>query len=150
MQVYQKSNTFLKGLIDWGKNFDYSKYMGKLGMVKLLLRVGIAFVFVYAAVSMSLKPEEYSRYLPVLVKEFFPPTPFLHFFGIFEIILSLWLISGKWNLYPSILASATIFALTIVNLSEFNTLFRNVGIFFASLALIVLNLNYDEGQAKTR
>lgn len=117
-------------------------------MAKILLRIGIAFVFIYAAISMSLRPEEYARYLPPLIKETLPSTTILHIFGAYEIIMSIWLISGKWNLYPSILASLTIFSLTVVNLADFETLFRNVGIFFACLALVVLNLSYAERQGK--
>jgi len=103
-----------------------------------LLRIGLAFVFLYAAASLSLNPSEGEHFLPTFVTMLMPAKLFLSLFGIYEIILSLWLLSGKWTKYSGLLAALTIFGITSLNLTDFSVLFRNVAIFFASLALAFL------------
>lgn len=105
----------------------------------LFIRLGMAFVFTFAAVSMSLSPESYANYLPTFTRGILPAAVMLHIFGAFEVLLSLWLLSGKWLLVSSGLATLTIFSLTIVNLDSFPVLFRNVSIFFSGLALVAMH-----------
>lgn len=106
-----------------------------------LIRMGLIFVFCYAAISMSLNPAPYVHYLPPFVRGIFPPELTLHAFSIYEIILSLWLFSGKKSLYAAIFAFMTIFSLTAVNGESFTVVFRNVAIIFSTLALVALEIN---------
>lgn len=105
----------------------------------LLIRIGLAFVFTYAAISGFMHPETYLFYMPSFLRE----TPYaeliLHVFGIYEILLSLWLLSGKLRRYAALLATITIFAITFANLASFQVVFRNIAIFFSSLALTFLD-----------
>ncbi len=114
------------------------KFLGNLPLI--LIRLGLSFVFVYAAISMSLDPQGYSHYVPRLIQQIISVEIFLHVFGFFEIVLSLWLLSGKLGLYSAALSALILISLTVSNIDSFNVLFRNVGIIFGALALT--NLEY--------
>ncbi|MGH2611421.1 MAG: hypothetical protein ACRDFB_00050, partial [Rhabdochlamydiaceae bacterium] len=60
-----------------------------------LLRIGLAFVFVYAALALSLNPSEGTHFMPSFVAAIIPAKVFLPVFAICEIALSIWLLSGK-------------------------------------------------------
>lgn len=108
------------------------------------LRFGLAFVFTFAAVSMSLNPSVFAHYIPPFITAIMPYELFLHLFGAYEIILSLILISGKFGLISSFLATATMFALTVSNTESFNVLFRNVAIITGGLALMTLEYSRNK------
>lgn len=104
-------------------------------LVSIFLRIGLIFVFAWAAVFMSLTPEKYVHYMPSFVSLIMPREWALHLFAFYEILLCVWLATGKKTFYSGILAAVTITGITIVNLEDFGTLFRNVSIFFSALAL---------------
>lgn len=110
----------------------------RINISSLLLRIGLAFVFTYAAISLSLNPAQGMNYVPKFVTTILPASTFLSLFGIFEIILSLWLLSGKLSKYSGLLSALTIFGITALNLESFGVLFRNVAIFFAGLSLATM------------
>ena len=112
--------------------------LSPLTLSSLLLRVGLAFVFVFAAISLSLNPSEGMHFLPPFVSYFVSPSLFLTLFGVYEIILSVWLLSGKFSLYAGLIAATTLVVITGLNFSDFSVLFRNVAIVFAALALASL------------
>lgn len=104
-------------------------------LVSLFLRIGLIFVFAWAAIFMSLDPKAYIHYMPIFVENIMPRETALHLFAIYEIALCIWFTTGKKTFYSGMLSAITIGGLTIVNISEINTLFRNVAIFFSALAL---------------
>ena len=112
-------------------------------IASLLIRIGLAFVFGYAAISMAISPESYLHYVPPFIKEIINPIAFLHMFGAFEIGLSLWLLSGRGKLYAAGIAFLTIFMLTVVNIDSFATVFRNVAIILSALALVFIEWEYS-------
>lgn len=103
----------------------------------LLIRLGLAFVFLYAAVFMTISPEKYIDYFPKFMRDLVPGYTLLHVFAIFEVILSFFLIIGKFNFITAIISFVTMFALTVVNLDRFSVLFRNVSIILSALALVI-------------
>lgn len=105
---------------------------------KIFLRIGLAFVFVYAAVEIHYNPDNFLRYVPPFVSDLFPIEKFLPVFGIGEILLAIWLISGKWGRYSAIISFLLLCAITIPNYAFFTTLFRNVAIATGALALFCL------------
>lgn len=108
----------------------------KLGI--FILRVGIASVFLYAAVASFLEPQNWIGYLPQFLRNLFPANILLVTFSIYEIILSLWLIWGQKAFYSAILSAATLTGIIIVNLGALDIVFRDIAILFASIALAVL------------
>jgi uncharacterized membrane protein YphA (DoxX/SURF4 family) len=103
----------------------------------LLIRLGLAFVFLYAAVFMTFAPEKYIVYFPDFMRELVPGYTLLHVFAAFEVILSVFLIIGKFTFVTAIISFLTMLALTVVNLDMFSVLFRNVSIILSALALAI-------------
>ncbi len=103
----------------------------------LLLRIGLAFVFLYAAIFVS-TVETGSKYVPPFITNIIPIKTFLLTFGIFEILLSLWLLSGKFTRYSGLVSALLLINLTVFNLEYFSVLFRNIAIICAALALAAI------------
>jgi uncharacterized membrane protein YphA (DoxX/SURF4 family) len=108
-------------------------------IASLLLRLGLAFVFSYAAIGILIDPDNLLCFVPSFVFQIVPQNVFLYIFAIFEIVLSLWLLSGKWTIIPSLLAAATMAGIILFNGEAFSVLFRNVSILLSSLALVALH-----------
>lgn len=104
----------------------------------LLLRIGLAFVFLYAALSSFLEPLNWVGYIPSWVRGIVPEELLLTGFSVFEIVLALWLLSGKYTFVAALVSAGVLFGLTVVNLAILDVVFRDVGLVFAALALALL------------
>lgn len=100
-----------------------------------LLRIGLAVVFLYAAVSGTLNPREWIGYLPSFAVEHLPAAQLLKFFSIYELALSVWLLSGFYVRYAALLAAVTLLGIVVTNFSLLAISFRDIGLLFAALAL---------------
>src|SRR5690348_10206747 len=103
--------------------------------VKLLLRLSIASVFLYAAIAATLQPYNWVGYFPLFLRHTFSQTLLLGGFSMYQVVLSLWLISGWKERFAALLASITLVAIIVANVSQLDILFRDFAIFFASVAL---------------
>ncbi len=110
-----------------------------INVARWFLRLGLAFVYGYAAVEIYLNPANFLKYIPPMVQNMIPTDIFLLVFGIFEILLVLWLISGKKTEYAGLISFLLMVGIIIPNTAFFNVLFRNVAIALASLALSALD-----------
>lgn len=106
-------------------------------LVHILLRVSIASVFLYAAVATTLQPDVWIWYMPALLRDHFPHQLLLGGFSFYEVVLSLWVLSGKQTFYAASLASLTLIGIIVANLQVLDVVFRDFAIFFASTALAV-------------
>jgi uncharacterized membrane protein YphA (DoxX/SURF4 family) len=101
-----------------------------------LLRVGLAFVFLYAAVSALFDPSRFTQYmppsLPAWLHRYCVPT-----FSAYEVLLVIGLLTGRRLFAVSMLSAATVAAIVVVNPDSFELLFRNVAISCAALSLAV-------------
>jgi hypothetical protein len=107
-------------------------------LAKYLIRFGLAFVFGYAAFEMYFRPENFIRYVPTFISNHEHIELFLKGFGIKEILLSVWLLTGWKGHYAALVSLFLIVGITGSNLEYFPVLFRNVAIGFAALALFLL------------
>ena len=102
---------------------------------KLLLSLGLAFVFFYAGIASLLQPENWVGFVPTWLD--FDKFAFLKMYSIFEITLAIWLLVG-WEL--KIAAGLTIFVLLgiliVSGLDEIT--FRDGGLLTSALALYLL------------
>ncbi|MDB5160506.1 MAG: hypothetical protein JWO99_769 [Candidatus Saccharibacteria bacterium] len=103
-----------------------------------LLRIGLAIVFVYAAVSSLMHPNEWIGFLPSFIATSPLASTFLVLFSVGELVLSIWLLSGKYVQYPAILATLAFVGILIAQPDAFSTTFRDVGLAFMALALVAL------------
>jgi len=106
---------------------------------QLLLRVGLAFVFIFTAVSSYLQPLNWIGFFPEFLRSLIPQNILLSGLSLFELAMGLWLLSGK-NVFPAAFISAVSFlGIVLFNLGSIDILFRDIGLFFAALALVFLS-----------
>ena len=108
-------------------------------LISFFLRLGLASVFLYAAIASFLTPNNWIGFLPTWLKNIIPGIILLSIFSIYEIILSLWLLSGKKIYYASILSAITLFLIIITNITNLDILFRDIAIFFSAISLAILS-----------
>ena len=118
-------------------------------IAKWFLRIGLAFVFIYASIEIYLHPSNFIKYIPASIVNMVPMDLFLHSFGVIEIALALWLLSGWKGEYPSIISVGLIIGIVVFNMEYFQVLFRNVAIGFGGLALLVLEMKKSSSATKT-
>ena len=104
-----------------------------------LLRLGVAFAFLYPAINAFFDPYSWVGYFPSFVRDIAPELILLHLFGLIEIVIALWILSGKRIFLPSAAATAMLLVIVVFNLSDFQVLFRDVAIAAMALSLAVLN-----------
>ncbi|MDE2144817.1 MAG: hypothetical protein KGJ01_02525 [Patescibacteria group bacterium] len=106
---------------------------------EILLRLALAFVFIYAAASSILNPSSWIGFLPMGLGKTWPLMNWLIVFSAFEVLLSLWILSG-WKLFwSSLTAAIVLFAIIITNLMAFDIVFRDLGLGVSAMALAVLS-----------
>jgi uncharacterized membrane protein YphA (DoxX/SURF4 family) len=113
--------------------------MQKDSIANLLLRLGVAFAFLYAAIDAFVQPSDWLDYLPSFALKIAPALTLLHVFGVIEILLALWLLSGYKIVIPAALAALMLVAIVFFNMPVFQLLFRDLSIAAASLALAVMS-----------
>jgi uncharacterized membrane protein YphA (DoxX/SURF4 family) len=101
----------------------------------LLLRGGLTVIFLYAAISGYVNPQDWVGYLPGILRDNFDPNLVLHFFSAYELVLAAWLLSGVYTRYAALLCAATLAGIVTSNLSLFAITFRDIALIFSALAL---------------
>ncbi|PCI90295.1 hypothetical protein COB18_00890 [Candidatus Kaiserbacteria bacterium] len=103
-----------------------------------ILRVGLAFTFVYPAVSAWFNSYAWIGYFPSFVLDIVGTYDivFLHIFGITEIIIAIWLVFGKRIFWPALIAAGYLLAIILFNLNQFDVTFRDVGLLAMAGALV--------------
>jgi len=107
--------------------------------VSRLLRVGLAFSFLYAGIAGLLEPQQWVGYIPSFARSFVSAYTALFVFGVVEIILGVWLLSGKQIRKAAALSALLFVAITLSNTGVFAVTFRDVSLFFMSMALWALH-----------
>lgn len=110
-----------------------------LTLASFFLRVGLAVVFLYAAVASFLEPTSWIGFLPQWLRNIADPNALLWLFSAYEVILALWLLSGKKTYYAAILSGLTLLAIIVFNMGALDIVFRDVAILFMAVALAVLS-----------
>lgn len=105
---------------------------------KLLLRIGLAFTFLYASASSFISPNDWIWYIPDWLQQIIPGNILLIVHGVFEITLGIWLLTGWKGFYASIVAALDLLAITILNIEILDVVFRDVGLLLAAAALAFL------------
>ena len=111
----------------------------KIKIASILIILGLVIVFLYAAIDSFLSPSEWVGFFPFWMRKIVPVGVLLPAFSVFEIFLSIWLLSGKYIFYAAIVAGITLFGIIVFNPSQFDITFRDISPLFAAAALAVLN-----------
>lgn len=101
----------------------------------MFLRGALAFSFLYPPINAWSDPAAWVGYFPAFTQGILPDATLLHVFGVVEIVLALWILSGWKIFFPSLIAAAMLFTIVAFNMSEFQVLFRDVSIALLALAL---------------
>ena len=115
--------------------------MGNERVVFLLLRLGVAFAFLYPPVSAFLNPAAWVGYFPPFLLDLFAgqEASLLNAFGVFEVVIGLWILSGKKIFVPSALAALSLVAIVAFNFSQMDVVFRDLSIAAAAAALALMS-----------
>ena len=114
----------------------------------LLLRVAIAFAFLYPPIAAVLNPSAWIWFVPDFVEMFVTKEFFLHAFGLVEVIIALGVLFMKRPILPLVLASAILFVIVVIDFSTFDIVFRDVSILLAAVALILMYRKPQNGIVK--
>jgi uncharacterized membrane protein YphA (DoxX/SURF4 family) len=107
------------------------------GLDQLVLRIGVAFAFLYPAISAIFDPFSWLGYFPPFTRGIVPDMVLLHSFGAVEVIIALWILSGRRIFLPSAAATLMLLGIVTIDYTEFQVVFRDLAIAAASLALAI-------------
>ncbi len=116
-----------------------NKILDKPGLPALLLRLGLALILLYAAVSSFVSPREWVGYLPGVLTDQFSADVLLKIFSVYELLLAGLLLSGVYTRYAALLVAATLFGIVVTNFELFMITFRDMALILAALALAALS-----------
>lgn len=127
------------GLFCAGAKKRYYCYMADKKIISLLLRIGVAFAFIYPAVAGFFDPYSWVGFFPPFLLDIIPGTILLPAFGIFEILLALLILFMKQPFYPAIIAAIILLAIVVFDFKTIDIIFRDVSILLMALALALLH-----------
>lgn len=102
-----------------------------------LLRVGVAIAFIYPAISAWFAPFAWIGYLPGFALDLAGAHEMilLHAFGVFEILIGLWVLFGKRIFIPSVIATGTLTIIIVLHANQMDVIFRDIPIALMALSL---------------
>ncbi|MBI3572277.1 DoxX family membrane protein [Candidatus Kaiserbacteria bacterium] len=110
--------------------------MNRQSAAHLALRLGVAFAFFYPPIAALSDPTSWAAYFPSFVHMLpINATILLHAFGIVEVIIALWILSGWRIRIPAVIATLVLLAIVVFNANQFAVLFRDLSIAAMALAL---------------
>lgn len=105
-------------------------------MSRLLLRIGLAFAFLYPPIDAIFEPYSWEGYFPAFLRHLpIDPLLLLHGFGVIEVVIAAWILYGKHLRIPATLAGLMLVAIVAFNSADFPVLFRDLAIAMMAFAL---------------
>ncbi len=108
-------------------------------LASIVLRAGAAFAFLYPPINALSDPYAWIGYFPPFTRGYVPDEVLLHGFGIVEVVIALWILSGWRVFWPSLAATAMLLGIVVFNLPNFQVLFRDLTIAAMPFSLVVIN-----------
>ena len=113
----------------------------------IVLRAGLAFAFLYPPINAVGDPNSWIGYFPQFTRGFVEDQLLLHLFGIVEVGIAFWLLSG-WRVWiPASAAAVLLVGIVVFNIPEFQVLFRDLTI--AALAVALALMHYPRHTRST-
>jgi len=121
--------------------------MALTARIDWLLRIAVAFAFLYPPISAFFNPDAWIGYFPSFAFAIVPnELLLLHLFGAIEVIIALWILSGRHIFWPCIAASLALLLIIVFNFSQMDVLFRDVSILLMAVALALAHSKRDTPQ----
>ena len=114
-----------------------------IALTSFILRTGLAVVFLYAGIAAFISPNNWIGYIPEFIGNFITKAFILTIFSAYEVILALWLLSGKKQFIASIFSSITLICIIIANITILDIVFRDIAILLMAVALGALTYGDD-------
>ena len=113
----------------------------RLPLPGLLMRLAVAFAFLYPAAAAWFDPYSWIGYFPGFLLSLAGSNEelLLHAWGAIEVLLALWVLFAVRVYIPSILMALALLAVVVVNPGQFPILFRDISIALAALSLALVN-----------
>jgi uncharacterized membrane protein YphA (DoxX/SURF4 family) len=115
-------------------------------LASLIIRIGLAAVFIYAAIDALREPDAWISYIPSFIPHyepsFFQITPAkitLDIVSVFQLVLAALLLIGRYVKYAAAISAALLAGIVVFNFSTFLITFRDVGLVAAAVALVFLD-----------
>ena len=101
-----------------------------------LLRVALAFAFLYPAYGFWNSPNDWIGYIPAFARNVgLPQDMLLMVIAVVHIVIALWILSG-WRVFvPSLLAAIFLGSIVYLNWNQLDVLFRDISLALVALAL---------------
>jgi hypothetical protein len=110
--------------------------MARGGLAHLALRIGAAVAFLYPPLAAIGDPASWEGYFPHFVRALPVDTLYLlHGFGLIEVVLAFWVLSGWRIRLPAALMTLILAAIVVFNFGDIAVLFRDISIACLTLAL---------------
>jgi len=105
-----------------------------------LLRIALAFAFLYPAYGFWTNPNDWLGYIPLFVRTIgFSQDVLLMLIAGLHLVLALWILSG-WKIFlPSAAAATLLLAIVFFDFANFEVVFRDVSIAAIAIALAIQN-----------
>jgi len=100
-----------------------------------ILRIGLAFAFLYPPINALTDPYAWVGYFPSFMHGYVSDLTLLHAFGVLEIVIALWILWGRYLVWPTTLAAVLLISIVSFNTANFQVVFRDLAI--ASIALFL-------------
>jgi len=104
----------------------------------LVLRIAIAFAFLYPPIAAYFSPDNWIWFVPDFVELVMPKLFFMQLFSVLQILIAFGILFLKNPTLPAVAASIILAAIIVLTWSAFDATFRDVSIFLAAIALIML------------
>ncbi len=104
-------------------------------MPAIFLRLGFAFVFIYAAIGAFREPLAWSSYIPDFATEQIAANTLLHIFSVSQLLLALWFLIGKYVRFAALVAAVMLLSVVAANPTTLVVTFRDIGLACAAFAL---------------
>ena len=102
----------------------------------LLLRIALAFAFLYPAYGFWKNPLSWVGYIPSFVKDFgLSQDTLLMGLAVVHLVIALWILSGWRIVIPSVAAAFFLGGIVYFNWNQIDILFRDISLALAALAL---------------
>jgi len=111
------------------------KALSNPALVSWLLRLGLVAVFLYAALSSLQHPQAWVGFLPAFLTKAVAGPTILKVLAIYELVLSAWLLSGRWLQYCALVCAVTLAGIVISTPAQLIITFRDAGLACMALAL---------------
>ncbi len=129
----------VKAVIIESMSLTQFKMSKNLNVARLLLQIGLVAVFLYAGISQLQKPNDWTTYFPNFLSSSISLLTLVKIVAIYELLLAVWLLSGKYLKLAGLLCTLTFSGIVVFNLHQLIITFRDIGLLFMSLALILLS-----------